>query len=265
MRLVIARHARSYEREEMIFNPLHYLALLEQKPARWIKRPRCKTGHCQRSLDELRRQMKPGSRNAALFVQVVLRLLETFSMAEVTPSSRHSRFPPSPSMRCKTSAVVRHRATSAEADLENYPHLPAAEVALTRAADYQVVLLEATVNDTPQVLLEHYLKQLRLPTMVREYPKLAEQCAERSCHLRTVPAAPGRVGDADRERRSTERRIKSARFSVTKSLRPTTSWHFRSSTRSWWWSWRAANDHQARQRAGLGQLRAQARPTSPWP
>ena len=29
--------------------------------------------------------------------------------------------------------------------------------------------------DTPQVLLEHYLKQLRLPTMVREYPKLAEQ------------------------------------------------------------------------------------------
>jgi hypothetical protein len=25
-------------------------------------------------------------------------------------------------------------------DLENYPHLPAAEVALTRAADYQVLL-----------------------------------------------------------------------------------------------------------------------------
>jgi hypothetical protein len=32
--------------------------------------------------------------------------------------------------------------------------------------------------DTPRVLLEHYLKQLRLPTMVREYPKLAEQCAK---------------------------------------------------------------------------------------
>jgi hypothetical protein len=28
---VIARHPRSYSREEMIFNPLHYLALLEQK------------------------------------------------------------------------------------------------------------------------------------------------------------------------------------------------------------------------------------------
>ncbi len=28
---VIARHPRSYEREDMVFNPLHYLALLEQK------------------------------------------------------------------------------------------------------------------------------------------------------------------------------------------------------------------------------------------
>ena len=28
---VIARHQRSYEREDMIFDPLHYLALLEQK------------------------------------------------------------------------------------------------------------------------------------------------------------------------------------------------------------------------------------------
>ena len=54
-------------------------------------------------------------------------------------------------------------------DLENYPHLPVAEVALTRAADYQVLLAGGPVMDTPQVLLEHYLKQLRLPTMVREY------------------------------------------------------------------------------------------------
>jgi hypothetical protein len=29
---VITRHRRSYEREDMIFDPLHYLALLEQKP-----------------------------------------------------------------------------------------------------------------------------------------------------------------------------------------------------------------------------------------
>jgi hypothetical protein len=28
---VIARHPQSYEREDFVFNPLHYLALLERK------------------------------------------------------------------------------------------------------------------------------------------------------------------------------------------------------------------------------------------
>ena len=31
--------------------------------------------------------------------------------------------------------------------------------------------------DTPQVLLEHHLKALRLPTFLREYDKVAQQCA----------------------------------------------------------------------------------------
>lgn len=33
--------------------------------------------------------------------------------------------------------------------------------------------------DTPHVLLEHHLKQLRLPTFLREYDKVARQCAAR--------------------------------------------------------------------------------------
>jgi hypothetical protein len=31
--------------------------------------------------------------------------------------------------------------------------------------------------DTPQLLLEHHLKKLRLPTILREYDKVARQCA----------------------------------------------------------------------------------------
>ena len=31
--------------------------------------------------------------------------------------------------------------------------------------------------DTPQILLEHHLKTLRLPTILREYDKQARQCA----------------------------------------------------------------------------------------
>ena len=33
------------------------------------------------------------------------------------------------------------------------------------------------MSDTPQVLLAHQLKTLKLPTFLREYDKLARQCA----------------------------------------------------------------------------------------
>jgi DNA replication protein DnaC len=72
--------------------------------------------------------------------------------------------------------------------------------------------------DTPQVLLEHYLKQLRLPTMVREYPKLAEQCAKEGTTFEQFLLRLVELEMMDRERRATERRIKAAKFPVTKGL-----------------------------------------------
>ena len=36
------------------------------------------------------------------------------------------------------------------------------------------------VNDTPQLLLAHHLKSLRLPTFLREYDKVAKLCAAES-------------------------------------------------------------------------------------
>ena len=33
------------------------------------------------------------------------------------------------------------------------------------------------MSDTPQLLLAHHLKALRLPTILREYDKIAQQCA----------------------------------------------------------------------------------------
>ena len=72
--------------------------------------------------------------------------------------------------------------------------------------------------DTPQVLLEHYLKQLRLPTMVREYPKLAEQCAKEGATFETFLLRLVELEIVDRDQRATERRIGAAKFPVTKSL-----------------------------------------------
>jgi hypothetical protein len=40
------------------------------------------------------------------------------------------------------------------------------------------------MTDTPQVLLAHHLKALKRPTFLREYDKVARQCAAEGCRRR---------------------------------------------------------------------------------
>ena len=72
--------------------------------------------------------------------------------------------------------------------------------------------------DTPQVLLEHHLKMLRLPTFLREYDKMARQCSDESVDYPRYLLRMTELELLDRERRATERRIHQARFPVVKSL-----------------------------------------------
>jgi DNA replication protein DnaC len=72
--------------------------------------------------------------------------------------------------------------------------------------------------DTPQVLLEHHLKALRLPTFQREYDKVARQCAQEKTDFPRYLLRLSELELLDRERRATERRIRQARFPVVKSL-----------------------------------------------
>ena len=46
---VIARHPRSYERDDFVFDPIHYLPLLEQQTAAWTRPLRCKDGNSPKS------------------------------------------------------------------------------------------------------------------------------------------------------------------------------------------------------------------------
>lgn len=71
---------------------------------------------------------------------------------------------------------------------------------------------------SPQVLLEHYLKLLRLPTFGREYDKVARQCAQEAVDHPRYLLRLCELEMLDRERRAVERRIKAAHFSVLKSL-----------------------------------------------
>jgi DNA replication protein DnaC len=72
--------------------------------------------------------------------------------------------------------------------------------------------------DTPQLLLVHHLTALKLPTFLREYDKLARQCAAEGVDYPRYLLRLAELELIERERRSVERRIKAARFPATKSL-----------------------------------------------
>ncbi|HEX7565740.1 MAG TPA: IS21-like element helper ATPase IstB [Bradyrhizobium sp.] len=74
------------------------------------------------------------------------------------------------------------------------------------------------MTDTPQVLLAHHLKALKLPTFLREYDKLAQQCAAEGADHPRYLLRLSELELIDRERRMVERRIKEARFPAVKSL-----------------------------------------------
>ena len=68
------------------------------------------------------------------------------------------------------------------------------------------------------LLLEHHLKELRLPSFLREYGKVAAQCASEGVDH---PEYLLRLADLeliDRHQRLVERRIRAARFPAVKSL-----------------------------------------------
>ena len=70
----------------------------------------------------------------------------------------------------------------------------------------------------PTVLLAHHLKELRLPTCLREYERLARQCAHEGVdHVRYLLRLV-ELELLDRERRLIERRITAAHFPASKSL-----------------------------------------------
>lgn len=65
-----------------------------------------------------------------------------------------------------------------------------------------------TTSGTPQVLLGHHLKQLKLPTVLREYDKVARECARDGVDHPRYLLRLVELELIDRERRVVERRIR---------------------------------------------------------
>jgi transposase len=139
---VIARHRRSYEKADMVFDPMHYLALLEQKVGALDQAAPLQGWDLPNEFATLHRLLearmgKPGKRE---YVQV-LRLLETFEMAHVVGAIRQAL-----NLGAIGYDAVKHlvlcqiEGRTARLDLDIYPYLPRAQVETTRPASYKVLM-----------------------------------------------------------------------------------------------------------------------------
>ena len=74
------------------------------------------------------------------------------------------------------------------------------------------------MNDRSTLLLEHHLKELKLPSFLREYGKLAAQCAAENVDHPQYLLRLAELELIDRHQRMVERRIRAARVPAVKSL-----------------------------------------------
>ena len=74
------------------------------------------------------------------------------------------------------------------------------------------------MTDNPALLLEHHLKELRLPSFLREYGKMAAQCVAENVDHSAYLLRLAELELIDRHQRMVERRIRSADFPAVKSL-----------------------------------------------
>jgi transposase len=139
---VIARHTRSYEKADMVFDPMHYLPLLEQKVGALDQAAPLRGWDLPEEFMTLRRLLearmgKPGKRE---YVQV-LRLLESFEIGHVHGAVRQALDLGAIGYDAvKHLILCRIERRPPRLDLEIYPYLPKAVVATTKPASYAVLL-----------------------------------------------------------------------------------------------------------------------------
>ena len=176
---VIARHRRSYQRDDFVYDPIHYLPLLEQKTGALDQAAPLQGWDLPEEFRTLRSflEARIGRRGKRDYVQV-LRLLENYRLDEVHAAVRDSLRLGHQLRRGEAPGAVPAGGTAAQAG-------PGAVSLPAQGEDQQHVhqglhdtpVKEGGMNSKSTLLLEHHLKELRLPTSLREYGKLAAQCA----------------------------------------------------------------------------------------
>ena len=139
---VIAQHPRSYERDDFVYDPIHYLPLLEQKTGALDQAAPLQGWDLPEEFPTLRRllESRMGRRGKREFVQV-LRLLESFRLEEVHTAVKDAlRLGALSFDAVKHLVLCRLEGRPPRLDLELYPYLPRVRVNTTSAGDYMTLL-----------------------------------------------------------------------------------------------------------------------------
>ena len=150
----IAVHPRSYEREDFIANPLHYLALLEQKPRALDQAAPLDGWVLAEPMHRIRRLMeaRSGKEGRREFIQV-LRLCERFEQSLVEWAVARALDLGAISFDAvKMIVLARLERRPPRLDLQFYPHLPRADVGRTDPRAY-LGLLSQTGASSAGVLI----------------------------------------------------------------------------------------------------------------
>jgi transposase len=142
---IIARHSRSYEREDFVFEPLHYLALIEQKINALDQAAPLAGWQLPEEFATLRRllETRMGKQGKREFVQV-LRLMEVFRADEVAAAVRDAIARGAIGFDAvKHLVLCRIERRPPRLDMTVYPYLPKAHVAMTSAKTYLGLLTGA--------------------------------------------------------------------------------------------------------------------------
>lgn len=139
---VIARHSRSYDAEDFVYDPLHYLALLERKTNALDQAAPLASWDLPDAFAVFRRllEARMGVKGKREYVQV-LRLLETFSLDDVTAAVEGAiergviGFD-----AVKHLVLCRIERRPPRLNMLSYPYLPRAEVKTTDASAYMHLL-----------------------------------------------------------------------------------------------------------------------------
>lgn len=144
---VIARHKRCYDKEEFIYNPLHYLALLERKPNALDQAAPLQNWDLPEEFEHLRRllEARMGKKGRKEYIQV-LRLIETFGDVEVAVAVEDAlRLSAISYDAVKHLVLAKIERRAPRLDLSAYPYLPQATVGITDVRGY-LALLQAQVS-----------------------------------------------------------------------------------------------------------------------